>query len=59
VETNNIVVDGSGFTLQGSGGGVAVNLTCINVRREASADLRHAGGYQTARRRKIRQDSST
>jgi parallel beta-helix repeat protein len=31
VETNNIVVDGSGFTLQGSGGGVAVNLTCSNV----------------------------
>ena len=31
IEQNNITFDGAGYTLQGSGSGVAVNLTCSNV----------------------------
>jgi hypothetical protein len=31
IEQDNIVFDGAGYTLQGSGKGVAFNLTCSNV----------------------------
>ncbi len=34
VETDNLVLDGSGYTLQGSGYNVALNLTCSNVTVE-------------------------
>ena len=31
VETDNIVLDGAGYMIQGSGSGVAINMTCSNV----------------------------
>ena len=31
VETDNIVLDGTGYMIQGGGSGVAINMTCSNV----------------------------
>jgi len=31
LETDNIILDGSGYALQGGGSGVAINMTCSNV----------------------------
>ena len=44
LEKNNIILDGLGYTLQGSGSGVAINMTCSNVTIQNMKIINWAAG---------------